>query len=82
MTTTTVTERVKKIVAEKLNVTEDKISDKSHFINDLGADSLDTLSWSWPLKKNLAVKFPMKPPKKLPPLAMWLVTSKPTASPD
>ena len=36
-------ERVKKIVVEHLSVEESKISETASFIDDLGADSLDTV---------------------------------------
>ena len=38
-----VADRVKKIVIEHLGVDEGKISDNASFIDDLGADSLDTV---------------------------------------
>ena len=38
-----ITDRVKKIVVEHLNVDEAKVSDDASFIDDLGADSLDTV---------------------------------------
>ena len=38
-----VVDRVKKIVVEHLSVEESAISDTSSFIDDLGADSLDTV---------------------------------------
>ena len=38
-----VAERVKKIVIEHLGVEESKVSEKASFIDDLGADSLDTV---------------------------------------
>ena len=38
-----VVDRVKKIVVEHLSVEEGSISDSSSFIDDLGADSLDTV---------------------------------------
>jgi acyl carrier protein len=34
-------EKVKKIIAEHLDVDEVKITDNAHFVDDLGADSLD-----------------------------------------
>jgi acyl carrier protein len=37
-----VAERVKKIVVEHLGVEADKVVDSANFIDDLGADSLDT----------------------------------------
>ena len=38
-----VEERVVDIVAEQLGVDKDKIKKESNFVNDLGADSLDTV---------------------------------------
>ena len=38
-----VEERAKDIVAEQLNVDKEKIKRESNFVNDLGADSLDTV---------------------------------------
>ncbi len=38
-----VAERVKKIVVEHLGVEEDKVTESASFIDDLGADSLDTV---------------------------------------
>ena len=35
--------KVKKIVADHLGIEEEKIKDESSFIDDLGADSLDTV---------------------------------------
>ena len=40
-----VADRVKKIVVERLSVEEDKVVEAASFVDDLGADSLDTLSW-------------------------------------
>lgn len=39
----TIEERVKKIVAENLQLSEDKISPEKSFFDDLGADSLDVV---------------------------------------
>ena len=38
-----ISQKVKKMVAEHLGVEEDKVSDESNFIDDLGAASLDTV---------------------------------------
>ena len=38
-----ISERVKKIVIEHLGVDEEKVTDGASFIDDLGADSLDTV---------------------------------------
>ena len=37
-----VADRVKKIVVERLSVEEDKVVEAASFVDDLGADSLDT----------------------------------------
>jgi len=36
-----VMEKIKEIIVEQLDVTEDKITEEASFIDDLGADSLD-----------------------------------------
>ncbi|MCA9772620.1 MAG: acyl carrier protein, partial [Myxococcales bacterium] len=41
MSSTSVAEKVKKIIAEQLGVTEEEVHDDATFIEDLGADSLD-----------------------------------------
>ena len=38
-----ISERVKKIVIEHLGVDEEKVTETASFIDDLGADSLDTV---------------------------------------
>ena len=38
-----ISQKVKKMVAEHLGVEEEKVTDESNFIDDLGADSLDTV---------------------------------------
>ena len=38
-----VTERVRKIVVEHLGVEDEKVTENASFIDDLGADSLDTV---------------------------------------
>ena len=39
----TIEERVKKIVAEQLGVKEEEVTNEKSFVDDLGADSLDTV---------------------------------------
>tara|TARA_Y100000590_G_scaffold464384_1_gene633692 strand:+ start:2495 stop:2734 length:240 start_codon:yes stop_codon:yes gene_type:complete len=38
-----ITQKVKKMVAEHLGVEEAKVTEEANFIDDLGADSLDTV---------------------------------------
>ena len=44
--------KVKKIVADHLGIDEAKVTEASSFIDDLGADSLDTVELVLLLKKN------------------------------
>ena len=37
--------KVKKIVADHLGIEEEKVTDEASFIDDLGADSLDTVDY-------------------------------------
>ena len=64
----TVMERVKDIVADNLGVDREKITPETSFVNDLGADSLDTVELSWNWKKSSTSTFRMMPPKKFKPL--------------
>ena len=54
----TVAERVKKIVVEHLNVDADKVIDKANFIDDLGADSLDTVELGMAFEEEFGVEIP------------------------
>jgi acyl carrier protein len=51
-------ERVKKIVAEQLGSDEDEISNESSFIDDLGADSLDTVELVMSLEDEFDIEIP------------------------
>ncbi|MDR1255748.1 MAG: acyl carrier protein [Puniceicoccales bacterium] len=39
----TIEERVRRIIVDQLDVTEDQVTDNASFLDDLGADSLDTV---------------------------------------
>jgi acyl carrier protein len=54
----TIEERVFDIVAEQLGVEKEKISRTSHFINDLGADSLDTVELVMELEEEFDINIP------------------------
>ena len=43
MSTSTVRDRVIDIVCEQMGASRDKVTDETSYINDLGADSLDTV---------------------------------------
>jgi acyl carrier protein len=53
-----ITNRVKKIVVEHLNVDEGKVSDDSSFIDDLGADSLDTVELVMAFEEEFDIEIP------------------------
>ena len=53
-----VVDRVKKIVVEHLSVAEGSISDSSSFIDDLGADSLDTVELVMAFEEEFGIEIP------------------------
>ena len=53
-----VAERVKKIVVEHLNVDAEKVNDGASFIEDLGADSLDTVELVMAFEEEFGVEIP------------------------
>lgn len=53
-----VAERVKKIVVEHLGVEESKVSEAASFIDDLGADSLDTVELVMAFEEEFNVEIP------------------------
>lgn len=54
----TVAERVKKIIVDKLGVDESEVVESANFINDLGADSLDTVELIMEFEKEFEVSIP------------------------
>ncbi len=55
---TDIAERVKKIVVEHLGVDESKVSDPASFIDDLGADSLDTVELVMAFEEEFGCEIP------------------------
>jgi acyl carrier protein len=53
-----VADRVKKIVVEHLGVDADKVVDNANFIDDLGADSLDTVELVMAFEEEFGVEIP------------------------
>ena len=53
-----ISQKVKKMVAEHLGVEEDKVSDESNFIDDLGADSLDTVELVMAFEEEFGIEIP------------------------
>lgn len=58
-------ERVKKIVAEQLGVKEDEISNEASFVDDLGADSLDTVELVMALEEEFKTEIPDEEAEKI-----------------
>jgi acyl carrier protein len=57
--------RVKKIVAEQLGVNEAEIKNESSFIDDLGADSLDTVELVMALEEEFETEIPDEDAEKI-----------------
>jgi acyl carrier protein len=58
-------ERVKKIVIEQLGVKEEEVKSTSSFVNDLGADSLDTVELVMALEEEFETEIPDEDAEKL-----------------
>ncbi len=58
-------ERVKKIVVEQLGVSEKEVSKESSFIDDLGADSLDTVELVMALEEEFETEIPDEEAEKI-----------------
>ena len=58
-------DRVKKIVVEHLGVDEGKVTDNASFIDDLGADSLDTVELVMAFEEEFGCELPDDAPEKI-----------------
>ncbi|HYW75648.1 MAG TPA: acyl carrier protein [Gammaproteobacteria bacterium] len=58
-------ERVKKIVAEQLSVGEDQVTPEASFVDDLGADSLDTVELVMALEEEFEIDIPDEEAEKI-----------------
>ena len=61
----TIEERVKKIVVEQLGVKEDEVTANSSFVDDLGADSLDTVELVMALEEEFETEIPDEDAEKI-----------------
>lgn len=57
--------KVKQIIAEKLGVSEDKISPTASFVDDLGADSLDQVELIMAFEDAFEVEIPDEDAEKM-----------------
>jgi acyl carrier protein len=60
-----VEERVKQIVVDQLGVSEDEVSGDSSFVDDLGADSLDTVELVMALEEEFNCEIPDEEAEKI-----------------
>lgn len=58
-------ERVKQIVVEQLGVSEEEVSGDSSFVDDLGADSLDTVELVMALEEEFSCEIPDEEAEKI-----------------
>ena len=57
--------KVKKIVAEQMGVAEDEISRETSFVNDLNADSLDTVELVMEFEEEFEINIPDEEAEKI-----------------
>ena len=60
-----IAERVKKIVVEHLGVDADKVTEAASFIDDLGADSLDTVELVMAFEEEFGIEIPDEAAEKI-----------------
>ena len=60
-----VLEKVKKVVVEQLGVAESEIKKESSFVDDLGADSLDTVELVMALEEAFSTEIPDEDAEKI-----------------
>jgi acyl carrier protein len=61
----TIEERVKKIVVEQLGVKEEDVTVEASFVDDLGADSLDTVELVMALEEEFGCEIPDEEAEKI-----------------
>ncbi|MDO7083410.1 acyl carrier protein [Pseudocolwellia sp. AS88] len=61
----TIEERVKKITIEQLGVSEAEVKTESSFVDDLGADSLDTVELVMALEEEFDTEIPDEEAEKI-----------------
>ena len=60
-----IADKVKKIVAEQLNVPAEKVTTSASFVDDLGADSLDTVELVMAFEEEFGVVIPEEAASKI-----------------
>jgi acyl carrier protein len=62
---TDIKERVKKIIVEQLEVSEEEVVPEASFVDDLGADSLDTVELVMALEEEFDTEIPDEEAEKI-----------------
>ncbi len=57
--------KIRAIVADKLSISEDQVTESASFIDDLGADSLDTVELVMALEDEFGLDIPDEDAEKL-----------------
>ncbi|TET93556.1 MAG: acyl carrier protein [Candidatus Zixiibacteriota bacterium] len=60
-----VEERVKEIIVEQLGVEAGQVTDRAKFVEDLGADSLDTVELVMALEEEFSIEIPDEDAEKI-----------------
>ncbi len=60
-----VEERIKNVIVEQLGVEPEQVKPEAQFINDLGADSLDTVELIMALEKEFDIEIPDEQAEKI-----------------
>lgn len=78
MTNPSIEERVVKIVCDQMGTTPDKVQSETSFINDLGADSLDTVELVMEFEDEFEISIPDEDAEKIQTVgnAVEYITSK------
>jgi len=58
-------ERVKKVVVDRLKVSDDEVTETASFVDDLGADSLDVVDLVMGLEEEFGVEIPDEDAEKI-----------------
>ena len=62
-----VADRVKKIIVDQLGVEEETVTSEASFVDDLGADSLDTVELVMALEEEFGIEIPDEDAEKITP---------------